>query len=127
MEAHSFGGFINMWRITLGVLLTVATAACGSKTPTTPSPTPMSVSIPVGARTLGANSFVPNPVTVTMGSTVTWTNNDTIGHNTISDSGVWTSPLIPAGGTFAFTFQSKGTFPYKCTLHQGMVGTVVVQ
>ena len=118
-----------MWRITLGVLLTVATAACGSsKTPTTPtpSPTPASVSIPVGARTLGANSFVPNPVTVTVGSTVTWANNDTIAHNSISDGGTWNSGNIPPGGTFAFTFQSKGTFPYKCTIHAGMVGTVVV-
>jgi plastocyanin len=121
---------MKMWRITLGVLLTVATAACGSSNnPTTPTPTPtaMSVSIPVGARTLGANSFVPNPVTVTVGSTVTWINNDTITHDSISDSGVWNSGNIPAGGQFAFTFQSKGTFTYKCTIHPGMVGTVNVQ
>jgi plastocyanin len=121
---------MKKWRITLGVFLTVATAACGSSnTPTTPTPTPtaMSVSIPVGARTLGAQSFVPNPVTVTAGSTVTWTNNDTITHNSISDTGVWTSGNIAPGGTFAFTFQSKGTFTYKCTIHAGMVGTVTVQ
>jgi plastocyanin len=121
---------MKMWRIMLGVFLTVATAACGSSntptTPTTPSPTPMSVSIPMGARTLGDKSFVPNPVTVTVGSTVTWTNADTIPHNSISDTNVWSSPNIPPGGQFAFTFQSKGTFPYKCTIHAGMVGTVVV-
>jgi plastocyanin len=123
---------MNMWRITLVVLLTVATAACGSSnTPTTPTPTPtptaMSVSIPVGARTLGAGAFVPNPVTVTVGSTVTWINNDTTTHDSISDTGVWNSGNIPAGGQFAFTFQSKGTFTYKCTIHPGMVGTVTVQ
>ena len=35
-------------------------------------------------------------------------------------------PIAP-GGTFSRTFSSAGTFPYRCTLHPGMVGTVTVQ
>lgn len=32
-----------------------------------------------------------------------------------------------AGGRFSFEFQSAGTFPYRCTIHPGMVGTVTVR
>jgi plastocyanin len=87
------------------------------------------VSIPVGARTLGTGSYVPNPVTVSAGGTVTWTNNDTIAHTSTSTNALATfdSGSIPAGGKFSFTFQNKGTFSYQCTIHPGMVGTVTVQ
>ena len=106
-------------------------SACGSSSPSpsAPStPTTAAVSIPVGARTLGTSSYAPNPITVTSGTTITWTNNDTIAHTSTSDTaGVFASGSIPAGGTFTFTAQTKGTFPYHCTFHSGMVGTLVVQ
>ena len=109
-------------------------SACGgsSSSPSAPSSstaTPVTASIPVGARTLGTNSYVPNPITVTSGGTITWTNSDTIAHtSTSTDAGaVFDSGTIPAGGKFSFTFQNKGTFAYKCTFHAGMVGTIVVQ
>ena len=103
-------------------------AACGSS-PSTPSPQPTNtaITIQVGARTLGGSAFAPNPTTVTVGSTITWTNADTLTHTVTSDTGVFDSGSLPPGAKFSFTFQTKGTFPYHCTPHPGMVGSVVVQ
>jgi plastocyanin len=92
-----------------------------------PTPTANNVSIPVGARTLGSAAYVPNPVMITVGSTVTWTNNDTIPHTSTSDNGVFDSGNMAAGAKFSFTFNTRGTFPYHCTFHPGMVASVVVQ
>jgi plastocyanin len=87
------------------------------------------VTIPNGARTLGTAAFVPNPVTVSVGSTVTWTNSDTASsnHDVVADGGAFDSGLFGNGKSFSFTFQSRGTFTYHCSIHAGMVGTVVVQ
>ena len=114
-------------RVTVALLLIGTLSACSNSSPSSPSNT-SSVSIPVGAQSLGANSYVPNPITVNSGTTVTWMNNDTIAHTSTSDTaGVFDSGSIPAGGQFSFTTQAKGTFTYHCTFHKGMVGTLVVQ
>ena len=72
---------------------------------------------------------VPNPVTVAVGGTVTWNNTDTASssHNVTSDTGIFVSQNFANAGTFSFTFQTRGTFPYTCTRHAGMAGTVTVQ
>jgi plastocyanin len=66
-------------------------------------------------------------VDVTVGTTVTWTNADAVSHTSTSDASGWNSGTIPPGGRFSFAFQSAGTFAYRCTIHPGMVGTVVVR
>lgn len=113
-------------------VLALGLSACGSSSsPSSPSPAPSgganSVSVPVNASTLGSSAYAPNPITVTSGTTVTWTNNDSIAHTSTSDGGAWDSGSIAAGGHFSFTFQNKGNFAYHCTIHPGMIGTVVVQ
>ena len=85
------------------------------------------MSIPSGARTLTATAFGTNPLIVAVGTTVTWTNNDSIPHDSVADGGQWSSPILSPGQTFQFRFSTAGTFPYKCTLHPNMVGTVTVQ
>ncbi len=74
-------------------------------------------------------SFQPTPLTIAAGTTVTWTNQDTAGHTTTSDIGVWDSGVatpLKKGDTFQFTFKEVGTFPYHCNIHPNMHGTVVV-
>ena len=71
-------------------------------------------------------SFTPGQVTVPQGSTVTWQNKDATAHTTTSTTGLWNGAL-PAGASFAFTFNNKGTFAYTCTLHAGMTGAITVQ
>jgi plastocyanin len=66
---------------------------------------------------------------VTQGATVTWTNYDSIWHTVTSDKdGLFGSEPIPAGGAFAYTFTTLGTFTYRCEIpgHQ-MRGVVQVQ
>ena len=122
-------------RIVVSLILScVLSAGCGSSSssPAAPSggttPSSLAVAIPIGARSLGTSAYAPNPITIVSGTTVTWTNNDTIAHTSTSDTGgVFDSASIPAGGRFSFTFQNKGTLTYHCTFHAGMVGTITVQ
>ena len=72
-------------------------------------------------------SYNPQQVTVKVGDTVTWVNQDSPQHDVVADNGEFKSSLFDKGGTFSFTFTKAGTFPYHCSIHPGMVGTVVVQ
>ena len=77
-------------------------------------------------------SFVPSTVTISAGSSVTWVNNDSMDHTVTSDTALFDSGTISAagtsgaGGTFTYTFNTPGTYPYHCAIHPGMTGTIVV-
>ncbi len=74
--------------------------------------------------------FQPNAVTVPAGTIVTWVNRDmtvhTATHYSYTDE-PFDSGDMTAQGTFSHTFRTPGTYSYLCMLHQGMVGTVVVE
>jgi plastocyanin len=90
-----------------------------------------SVSIVSGSSTLTDTAYQPNPVQVSVGTTVTWTNDDaqphtaTSGQNATPD-GTFDSGIMAPQGTFEHTFTEAGEFPYFCLLHPNMVGTVSV-
>ena len=73
-------------------------------------------------------SFSPTDVTVKKGTTVTWTNNDSVQHTVTVDSGDDGPKSQPraSGQTYSFTFNDEGTFNYHCTFHPEMHGTVTV-
>jgi plastocyanin len=104
----------------------LAAAACGDSTPA-PSGATTAVSIVSGSSSLTTTAYSPNPLNVPVGTTIRWTNNDTTPHTTTSDGGAWNSGNMNGGATFDFKFNTAGTFPYHCTLHANMVGTIVVQ
>jgi plastocyanin len=95
-----------------------------------------SVSIVPGASSLTDTAFQPNPVQVSVGSTVTWTNDDSQPHTVTSgqnaqpdgkfNSSPNFNPLMAPGQTFSHTFAEAGQYPYYCALHPNMVGTVSV-
>ena len=123
-------------RLSLLTIVSMLMVGCGGgyssspsspTSPSSPAAATSPVSIPVNASGLGTSAFSPNPLTVPVGTTVRWTNNDTISHNATSNTNVWASGNLAAGAHFDFTFQTAGTYPYHCTIHPGMVGTVVVQ
>lgn len=128
---------MNSLRLSLLTIVSILLVGCGggysspSPAPTTPSPAPATgstpVSIPMNARTLGPSAFNPSPLTIAVGTTVRWTNDDTIAHDSTSNANVWASGNMNPGAHFDFTFQAAGTYPYHCTIHSGMTGTVVVQ
>ena len=121
----------------LCLVLATPLIACSSyspSSPSTPSPAPSpapaaaaTVNIPTGARTLGASAYAPNPVTVSQGAVVTWSNSDSTTHDVVADGGAFDSGRMSQNGTFSFTFAQKGTYTYHCTIHPTMIGTVVVQ
>jgi plastocyanin len=89
------------------------------------------VSIVSGASTLTDSAFQPDPVNVSILSTVTWTNNDaqphtaTSGENAAPD-GIFDSGILVAHKSFSHTFAEAGEYPYYCMLHPNMVGIVRV-
>jgi plastocyanin len=71
-------------------------------------------------------AFSPSTITVTAGTTITWTNKDAVTHNVTSNPALFSSGGMGNGATYTFTFLNKGTFNYSCTIHPSMTGTVVV-
>jgi plastocyanin len=93
-----------------------------------------------GASTLTDTAYSPNPIEVTVGQTVLWTNDDSAFHTVTSgsagapdvgkafDSGLaGPEALTTKGKTFEHKFDTAGEYPYFCTLHPAMVGTVIVK
>jgi plastocyanin len=113
-------------KLSLILLVVILLAACG----TTTGPTPTGTSAPIQsseAKVSIANfAFDPAILTITAGTTVTWTNNDTVSHNVTSDDGSWSSNSLGKGETFSFTFTKPGTFLYHCGVHPSMKATITV-
>lgn len=71
-------------------------------------------------------AYVPGTVTIKVGTTVTWTNKDSVGHTATSDDGIFDSGMLSKGSSYSYTFTTAGTFGYFCTPHPYMVATIVV-
>lgn len=71
--------------------------------------------------------FSPATITVPVNTTIKWINKDNFNHTVTANNGSFDSGNISAGGTYTRQFTAAGTYPYNCTLHSGMTGTVVVQ
>lgn len=69
-------------------------------------------------------AFSPASLTISAGTTVVWTNNDSVGHNIKSDA--FNSPMLSQGQTFQFKFDTKGTYEYTCGVHPSMKGQIIV-
>lgn len=72
-------------------------------------------------------NFAPTPLTVNVGSTVTWTNTDDEPHTAVSDTGLFKSGGMDTNESFSFKFDKPGTYHYTCSIHPRMVGTIIVQ
>ena len=79
--------------------------------------------------TIQSYAFTPASMTVHVGDTVTWTNNDTAPHTITSSSGPakMDSPTLNKGDTYSYTFTVAGTYQYFCAIHPDMKATVVVE
>src|SRR5208337_272788 len=74
-------------------------------------------------------SYIPASITVSPGTTVTWTNLDPVYHTVTSvepSPVALNSPVLHQGDTFQFTFNQTGKYMYLCTIHPFMRGTVTV-
>ena len=73
-------------------------------------------------------SFGPAELTISAGTTVTWTNRHDIPHTVVSDDKTtFKSKVLDTDETFSYTFTRAGTYPYFCSIHPKMTGKVVVK
>jgi plastocyanin len=78
------------------------------------------------AVTIADFAFAPATVTITVGDTVTWTNEDPVVHTATSTSGAFDTGELGQGESSSVTFTTPGTYPYRCTPHPNMTGQVIV-
>jgi len=72
-------------------------------------------------------TFAPQNLTVKIGTTVTWDNEDDIPHTIASSTKLFRSNALDTGDRFSFTFTTPGVYQYFCSLHPHMIGTIVVE
>ena len=77
-------------------------------------------------------SFVSGDKTISVGTTLKWTNQDNVAHTVTSGvpgspSGVFDSGNINYLGSFSYTFNQAGVYKYYCKIHTSMTGTITVQ
>jgi len=77
------------------------------------------------------DAFRPTPVTVTVGTTVVWTNDGQNPHTVTANDRAFDSSTLEPGQTYSVTFDQVGQVPYYCQIHgepsSGMTGLVIVQ
>ena len=77
-------------------------------------------------------TFKPDAINVKKGEAVTWTNDDSVGHDVTKKGGPGAEFKsgdpggMQAGDTFKQTFTTAGKVDYVCTVHPNMTGTVTV-
>jgi plastocyanin len=132
-------------RLLLGFFAAAAFAGCGnySTSPNPPAGGGMQaangVSIVLDAQSKGTAAFTPNPITISLasatGGVVKWTNNDQnsgvyggtgVTHDITADNGSFTSGNLLPGAIFETTLATPGDYPYHCSIHPTMKGTVTV-
>jgi plastocyanin len=94
------------------------------------------ISIPSGSSVPGCDEtnecFIPAEVTVNVGETVTWSNDDSAAHTVTSGTptggpdGTFDSSLFMADATFSYTFDNAGEYNYFCMVHPWMTGKIQV-
>ena len=128
---------ITLAVMALAVAALVVVSGCSSATPaSTPAATPpaatsgsSSTTAPAAggtAVTIANLAFSPATVTIKVGDTVTWTNNDSVPH-TVTGTG-WDLGQVAPGASVSHKFDTAGSFDYHCTIHPSMApGKVTVQ
>lgn len=72
-------------------------------------------------------SFMPQELTVPVGTKVTWVNKDDIPHTVTSEEKLFASRALDTDDKYSFTFQTPGTNSYYCSMHPKMTGKIIVK
>ncbi len=97
----------------------------GGTTNTNPPPAGAEVRI---VSSLYSFSFSPSSVTIHLGENVTWINDAGVDHTIVSDNATdpFNSGLLASGHSYTHEFNRIGVFPYHCSIHTYMTGTITV-
>jgi plastocyanin len=79
------------------------------------------------AVSIASFAFQPATLTVHVGDTVAFANNDGETHTATAMDGTFNSGRLDPKATFSYTFTKPGTYPYQCRIHTSMKGTIVVK
>jgi plastocyanin len=71
-------------------------------------------------------SFVPDTITVPVGTTITWENGDDIPHSIVLSDKSFRSKPLDTHDTAMFKFTKVGEITYFCGLHPHMQGKIIV-
>lgn len=109
--------------------LSAATSALHPVTPTKAikAPSTKPANAPLITVQIKTFAFTPKVLTVTPGTTVTWTNADEEPHTVTAVGGAFHSPALDTGEKYSFTFSKAGTYAYFCRLHPQMTATILVR
>jgi plastocyanin len=73
------------------------------------------------------NTWAPADVTAKVGDVITWSNGDGVPHKVALDDGsCQMSANISAGSSASLVFSVAGTFPFHCSIHPSMKGTITI-
>ena len=89
----------------------------------------LAATAPAAPHVVKIDSFAYKPavITVKVGDTVEWQNDDPVPHTATSKSGGFDSGSIAAGAKWRYVAKKKGRFAYICTFHPIMKGELVVE
>jgi plastocyanin len=110
----------------LAIVSVVTVSGCTSNNMSNMSGNSSSTNL--GANAVAIQNFAFNPATlnVQVGTKVTWKNLDSTAHHVVSDTGAFDSGVLNNGQSYSFTFNQAGNYPYHCSIHPSMKGTIVV-
>ena len=74
-----------------------------------------------------SSGFEPANLNIPTGTTVTWTNHDGMAHTVFNTDKVFISEMLDTGEKYSFVFHKAGTYPYHCSIHSKMTGTINVK
>lgn len=108
-------------------LIVIAAVSAIPSTSTTKTTTPPPVGGASVALTISGFNFHPANFTVTPGESIVVTNNDGVAHTFTSKTGAFDTGTVNPGQTVTVKAPSNpGSYPYDCTIHTFMVGTLTV-
>jgi len=76
--------------------------------------------------TLAGSRFTPQRLTVKVGDSVRWFNDDAMPHTVSAADRSWDSGYLAPGASFERRFETTGTYSYVCLYHSWMTGTIEV-
>ena len=107
-------------------VLALSGTALGQQTPS-PGPIPTNAANPSVIVHIKNYAYAPSSVTVKLGQSVVWINDDAVAHTATAVNATFDSGNIDTNATFTHTFTKAGTYAYYCAYHTYMKGTVVVK